>query len=530
MKKIIFAKYKKHIFLVLFLTIALIGLIKKIIYLSSEPISDKDCGPDFSRTPSTPAAISIKQPDYKNLPLQQRGGTINDASCLNPTMIEGIVKVKSEEDIQRALRVANENNLKVSIAGARHSMGGQAFVDNGLVLDITRLNRMTLDKENKTLTVGSGATWKDVQAFLHPQGFAVKAMQSIDILTVGGTLGANAHGIDHKTGAIASTIKSLRVIMADGSIQRVSRSENPELFRTIIGGYGLFGVIVDAEIEVTENRMYTRQQEVINYKDFPRIFSEINADDHYKLLYAHLSPVPSSFMQEMILYTYKESSDTEKPIPLLQEQTHVKLTRFIFNYAKHGLGGQQLKWWVEKTFLPKYVGCNLSRNEAMREPEACLISRNQAMSGSQKFINNNLRNDTDVFQEYFIPRDTFVPFVDGMREILKENKATVMNASVRVVNKEDIALNYAKQDMFSIVLYLNQGVSENENAKIARINQQLIDLATQLDGTFYLTYQLHYSKEQLLETYPEVTQFFALKKKYDPNLMFRNKFFEKYSL
>src|SRR5262245_62963698 len=99
-------------------------------------------------------------------------------------------------------------------------MAAQAFAGDAIVLDMTRLNRMTLDAQARTLTVQSGATWHDVQRFLHPR-FAVKAMQSADVFTVGGSISVNAHGMDHHAGSVGRTVRSLRVMLADGTVQAV---------------------------------------------------------------------------------------------------------------------------------------------------------------------------------------------------------------------------------------------------------------------------------------------------------------------
>ena len=201
----------------------------------------------------------------------QKGGTINDASCLDRTPVFGVVAVRTADDVKNALAFARTNGRKVSIAGVRHSMGGQAFARDAVVLDMRNYNQMSLDEANKVLTVESGATWHDIQNFLHPK-YAVKAMQSTDIFTVGGSIAVNAHGMDHNTGAIGGTIRSLRLMLPDGSIQQLSRDENPELFNLVIGGYGLFGVILDVQLDITDNVVYEYEHRVVDYTEFPGIW------------------------------------------------------------------------------------------------------------------------------------------------------------------------------------------------------------------------------------------------------------------
>ena len=61
-----------------------------------------------------------------------------------------------------------------------------------------------------------------------------------------------------------------------------------------------------------------------------------------------------------------------------------------------------------------------------------------------------------------------------------------------------------------------------------KATQKMIDAAIALKGTYYLPYRLHATKEQLYTAYPQASQFFILKKKYDPAEIFQNKFYQAY--
>lgn len=137
--------------------------------------------------------------------------------------------------------------------------------------------------------------------------------------------------------------------------------------------------------------------------------------------------------------------------------------------------------------------------------------------------------NTDILQEYFLPHDRFVEFIDGLRDVVKKTDVNLLNATIRIVNKDEIsALPYAKGDRFAVVLYFNQKLNEEDSAKLEEATVELIDLAERLGGTFYLPYQLYYSDEQLRMAYPEIDDFFRAKKLNDPEGLFSNKWFEKY--
>ena len=501
--------------------------------LSANPVGEKDCPPVFAEN----AITTEMQINVKIAPLspgdllrwKQKGGTINDASCLDRTSIYGIVQVTNVDDIRNALAFAKENKLKVSMAGARHSMGGQAFFRNALVLDMTKFNQMSLDETHKVLTVQSGATWHDIQNFLHPK-FAVKAMQSRDIFTLGGSISVNAHGMDHQAGSVGSTIRSMRVMLPDGSIVQASRTENAELFDLVVGGYGLFGVILDVELEVTDNVVYEIDYQYIDYAKFPEIFDdELMPNPELGLFYGHLSTAKESLLKDMILYIYTKANVPDAVISPLKEESNVRPIRFMLNLSKRGDIPMSMKWFVEKHVGPLVQTCTVTRTQAMKDGEVCLVTRNDLTHESGSYLRNNLKNDTDILHEYFIPRSQFIPFVDGLRKVVLENDVILLNASVRVVRPGRNILNYAPTEMYSMVLYINQPTTAKGNEKMGRITRELIDLTISLNGRFYLPYQLHYTPEQLEGSYPEISAFFEAKKRYDPDKLFTNTFYEKYS-
>jgi FAD/FMN-containing dehydrogenase len=511
---------------------------QKAVELAAEPSGEKDCGAfnvgagvgaaSLAPTvPVTPPSAALS-PEAAGLIWAQRGGSLNDASCLNRTAVYGVVQVTSADDVQRALQFARQNGLKVSMAGARHSMGGHAFSRGGLVLDMTRFNGMSLDEGRKVLTVESGATWHDIQNLLHPK-YAVKAMQSTDIFTVGGSISVNAHGMDHHAGSVRGSIRSMRVMLPDGSIQRTGPTENAELFDLVVGGYGLFAVVLDVELDVSDNVIYAAERRFIDYRAFPELFaSELSRDADLGLFYGHLSTASSSLLQEMMLYTYRRVDGPRADLPPLGEVSSVKLRRLLLNMSKLGDVPMSLKWWAEKRVEPLLENCTVPRTQAMNQGEACLVSRNEPMHDSVRYLKNDLKRETDILHEYFIPRDRFVPFVDGLREVVRANRTKLLNASVRIVHREENVLTYAPQDAFAVVLYINQPTTEAGNAAMAKTTRDLVDLAISVGGTFFLPYQLHFTPEQLERAYPQIGAFFEAKRRYDPDGLLSNTFYERY--
>ena len=465
-------------------------------------------------------------PHDPKLPWSMKGGELNDASGLSRTPVYGVVAVRSRDDVAKALAFAKANELKIAMAAVRHSMGGHAFDDHALVLDMRGLNSIELDTATKTVRVGAGATWHDIQNAIHPQ-FAVKAMQSTDIFSVGGSISVNAHGMDHHAGALDGSIRSLEIMLADGSVTTCSRTLNAELFRHVVGGYGLFGVILSAELEVVENAVYETSRALIGSNAFPQYFDErIAGDNGLGLFYGHLSTATGNLLDEMVVYRYDAVEDElPEDFPALGAPGMVGLKRFILNLSKYGSAFRSLKWYVEKTLEPKFESCTVPRTAAMAEGEACLVSRNDPMHDSVPYLFNDLKGETDILHEYFFPRAAYPSMIAGARKIMLEHDANLLNASVRVVDAADIALPYATEPAFSLVLYINQRTDAEGNARMRALTRALIDLTIQNGGRFFLPYQLHYTAGQLLASYPELPSFLEAKRQYDPEEVFVSTFY-----
>ncbi len=496
---------------------------------SGEPAEAKDC--IVRVAPAVPMGDGPLIRDVSEAypgTLHQQGGTVNDASCLNRTAVYGVVRPHQEEDVRTALAHARDHGLVVSVAGTGHSMGGQASHPGALVLDMRGLDHVRVDQDARTVTVQAGATWHQVLEAVHPMGLSVATMPSIDVLSVGGTVSVNAHGLDFRAGSLSSTIRSLRVMLADGVVHQVSREQEPELFHAVVGGYGLLGVILDVELDLVDSEVYRLDSRVIDTHDFPEVFSADVADDPaVRMTYTHLSTSPSTLLDEAIVYTYTRLEAAE-PVPQLQARSSDRFGRLVLNLARTGDLGQGIKWNAQRDLLPQVRGCTQSRNEALRQAEACLVGRNQAMFESLGLLNNRLTQYTDILHEYFLPPDQLVPFLADLREQLGAHHAQLLNASIRSVHASDITLDYAQGERFSLVLYLSQDVSEAGNADMAHLTRELVAAALRRGGTFYLPYQQHYTREQVAQAYPELDEFFALKRRHDPGLLFQNSFFTRF--
>lgn len=446
---------------------------------------------------------------------------VDDASRLNRTHVAKIVDIAgdragAEELLRRILARARREHRPVSISGARHSMGGQTIIPEGIIVNMLPYDRMELDASRRLLHVGAGARWSQIIPYLDAHGLSVEVMQSFHNFTVGGSLSVNAHGWQPNSPPISSTVDGLRLVKADGSVVRLGRRENAELFALVLGGYGLFGVILDVDLRVVPNERYKPDMEIVSAGELPARYRE-KVTANVGMAYARLCVVPGEkrFLRETILTVHRRAPCAPAEIPPLKEAGGALLRREIYRAQRGNPLGKELRWQAET---------QAGRMQAKR-----YVSRNQLLDEGVEVYEERSAARTDILQEYFIAPEQVPRFLMRVRKIVPRHHGDLLNVTVRhVLEDRDSFLRYADREMFAFVMLFNEPRTPRGDSQMEAMTRELIDAALDSGGRYYLPYRLHATKEQFARAYPQAREFFERKRRYDPGEIFQNQLYAKY--
>ena len=173
----------------------------------------------------------------------------DDARALYNAMIDKrpalIARCGGPDDVAAAVGFARTHDLPLAIRGGGHNGGGLGSVDDGVVADLSLLKAISVDPETRTVRVGGGCLWGEVDAATHEHGLAVPS-GVISTTGVGGlTLGGGLGHLTRRYGLTIDSLVSVDVVLADGQRVTASADENPDLYWGIRGGGGNFGVVTE---------------------------------------------------------------------------------------------------------------------------------------------------------------------------------------------------------------------------------------------------------------------------------------------
>lgn len=450
-----------------------------------------------------------------------RPGTINDASGLEAAKLRGIHRCEGSFDeavrnLRGVLRDSAKDAIAVSIGGARHSMGGHSIAPGGVQIDMLPFRAMQFDASRQVLTVQAGARWIDVIHYLDPLGYSPKVMQSNSDFTVGGSISVNCHGWQPGCPPIAHTVLALRLMNAAGEVLRCSRQENAELFALVLGGYGLFGVILDVDLLVVKNAAYDMRIDVLSKADFTAAFPpSAEALQDVGLLFGRMGISPGSRFEDAILGQLMRVDRSPQLLAEIEAPAMGGLRRTVFRASVGSGFGKQLRWTMEKA--------------AMRMVNGKQFTRNQLLSESSEVYGNRKAEWSDILHEYFVPKAQLAGFLTELRTAVTRHGVDLLNVTVRDVRADETSfLRYARTDVVALVLLFSMARNREADRVMAGFTESVIDSALARGGCYYLPYRLHGTDAQFAEAYPMASAFFGAKRRYDPQEIFVNRFYLRY--
>ena len=163
-----------------------------------------------------------------------------------------IARVQGAVDVVAVVDYGRETGTELAVRGGGHSSAGYSTVDDGIVIDFSRMKGVWVDPKAKVAYAQAGALWGDVDRETQAHGLAVPGGQISHTGIAGLTLGGGIGWLSRQHGLTIDNVLAVELVTADGRLVTASPNEHPDLFWGLRGGSGNFGVVVSFEYRLHE--------------------------------------------------------------------------------------------------------------------------------------------------------------------------------------------------------------------------------------------------------------------------------------
>jgi hypothetical protein len=213
-----------------------------------------------------------------------------------------VVRASSPDDVAAAIAFATGKGFPVAVRGGGHNIAGNATCDNGLVIDLSLMKSIEVDRHGRRVRAGGGVLWGEFDAATQEVGLATNGGLVPSTGVAGFTLGGGLGHLMRSCGLACDNLVSADLVTAGGRMVTASAGQNEDLFWAIRGGGGNFGVVTTFEFQLHEvgpillgGRLIHR---LADAPDVLRFYREFMAEAPDGLIvYAGLSTSPEGEMR-----------------------------------------------------------------------------------------------------------------------------------------------------------------------------------------------------------------------------------------
>ena len=454
---------------------------------------------------------------------------LNDVqSQLNPVRVARVVPVASVEEVQTAIRQAAEENRGVSIAGGRHAQGGQQFGTDTVHLDTRGLNRpLELNTDQGWVDVEAGIQWPELIQYLREsqegsaRAWSIRQKQTgVDQVSLGGTLSANAHGRCLRSQSIVGDVESFVVVDAEGMAHTCSRTENPELFSLIIGGYGMFGVITRVRLRLAPLQKIQRVVKVIEIRDLMEwVQKRLEEGFLYGDCQYSIDPNPDSLSHPAVFACYRPVED-DRAIPSRQKElspsewldlfvlAHTDKKKAFEGYARHYLETDGQIYWSDTHQMSGFV------------------------ADYHAFVDRRLgatHKGCEQIMEVYVRPENLMAFLTDARALVRTHGINLFYGTIRFLEPSpDCFLAVAPERMVCVLCNMHIDRTDDGIRTATDHYRRIIDLVITYGGRYFLTYNRWATREQVEACWPQLPEFLRRKRTHDPQERFQSEWYRHY--
>lgn len=408
----------------------------------------------------------------------------------------GVEHPASVDEVARVVKDAAAQGRRVKAIGSGHSFTGIGLTD-GVLLQLDRLDRLvSADPDSGRVVVQGGLPLHRLNALLAQRGLGLTNMGDIDAQTVTGAISTGTHGTGRDSGALATQVVALELVLADGTVLTCSEEENPDVFAAARVSLGALGVVTSVTLQAEPAFLLTADERPMRMDEVLESFDDhVAANEHFELYW---------FPGTRTALT-KRNNRATVPAPLGRVRSFLEdevLTNGLFGVTC---------WSARKA--PRVVP-TLNRLAART-----MAPRTYTDAAPRVFT--SARRVRFVEMEYAVPRSSVVDVLRSLRT-LPHAQGISFPVEVRVAPADDVTLSTASgRDTAYVAVHVFKGDPYQPYFDAVEALMQ------EVQGRPHWGKLHSLGADRLRERYPRFEEFVALRDRLDPERRFTNGYLDR---
>jgi FAD/FMN-containing dehydrogenase len=446
---------------------------------------------------------------------------------MSSSSVAYLYKPSSVDGILEAIAEARSLGKTVALKGAGNSYGDAFQNAENVVIDLSRIMRvLEYDPVEGLITCEPGVTIRDIWRYVIGDGWWPPVVSGTSLVTIGGALAANIHGKNNvHAGPIGEHVVSFDLLLPSGQVIRCDPNAEPELFHSVIGSFGLLGVIVSATLRLTKVHSGQLNVESIAVNSLASAFETFESrTDRHDYIVGWIDAFASgSRCGRGLIHVADYAEEGEDPHP--EESLRVEAQQLPDTVA--GWLARSKLWRIMRPFVRptgmrvvNYAKCVAAKREHGKQYKQTLVAFNFLLDSAPNW-KWSYRPGALIQYQSFVPKDNAATAFERIITLSQDRGLVPYLAVMKRHRPDGFMLSHAV-DGYSLALDFH--VTRKNQERVKELTRALDDIVLANQGKFYFAKDstLMHGGAKLFLGEDVVDRFIALKKRLDPEAILQS--------
>lgn len=427
---------------------------------------------------------------------------------------------KNIEDIFSVVEYANSNGKSIICRGAGQSYSDQSLNNHSIVVDMANMDEiLNWDKASGLIKVEPGINYEKIISHCVVDGWLPAVIPGTRYVTMGGALSNNVHGKNSYSNAnFGNWVREFKIIVASGEIYTCSNEVNQDLYFAVIGGSGLFGVVIEITIQLIKvPSAFLRVQKIAlsSLSNLIDKLDELSKKNDFAVAQVDCFPKNKKLGRGTIhVGSFLDKNIEGKNIEIMRQISPKifgifpkKIIPIIGRYLVNDYTMRLvslLKYYIDKNFSSEYFNEDIFHFT---------------------FLLDQVPNWKRIFRYGFFEYEPLIPRARAKDVIAKiislthKYKMPAYLSAIKIHQKDDFLISYS-MDGYSFAIDIPKRPKDKK--KQDELFREMNKLVIEVGGIIYLAKDVNLTSDEFKKMYKNFDKFLAVKKKYDPNDIFQS--------